>query len=442
MDEKEMTMREALNLALDQALAADDRVFLLGEDIADPGASGPTAGLSTKYGHDRVLDTPISEAAIVGAAIGAAIDGLLPVAEIMIMDFIGIAADQLINNAAKLRFMTAGRTTAPITVRTQVYGGLATGATHSQSLEAWFMHIPGMKVIVPSTPRDGKGLLTSAIFDEDPCLFIETIRLQGQKGLVPTDPGFSIPLGQADVKRPGTDVTLISYGRSVHECAGGRRRRCSEQGVSAEVVDLRTLVPLDVETIVESVRRTRRAVVVHDAVRFAGPGAEIAAILQSECFGELEAPVERVGARFVPTPAAAALEAAVYPSPARIVAAAQRTLDKARRARWLTSSFASRVSRSRYPRPNSTELLVEEGQHVEEGAPIFSIATEKVEQEVEAGASGTVQWTGEVGTTYDIGAEIGVIKSSTSTERRTYGSQRDPRADHLRKERAPSRRSR
>ena len=217
MDEKEMTMREALNLALDQAMAADDRVFLLGEDIADPGASGPTAGLSTKYGHDRVLDTPISEAAIVGAAIGAAIDGLLPVAEIMIMDFIGIAADQLINNAAKLRFMTAGRTTAPITVRTQVYGGLGTGATHSQTLEAWFMHIPGMKVIVPSTPRDGKGLLTSAIFDEDPCLFVETIRLQGQKGTVPIDPGFAIPLGQADVKRPGTDVTLISYGRSVLE---------------------------------------------------------------------------------------------------------------------------------------------------------------------------------------------------------------------------------
>ena len=217
MEEKEMTMREALNLALDQALQADDRVFLLGEDIADPGASGPTAGLSTKYGHDRVLDTPISEAAIVGAAIGAAIDGLLPVAEIMIMDFIGIAADQLINNAAKLRFMTAGRTTAPITVRTQVYAGLATGATHSQTLEAWFMHIPGMKVIVPSTPRDGKGLLTSAIFDEDPCLFVETIRLQSKKGPVPVDPGFPIPLGQADIKRPGTDVSLISYGRAVHD---------------------------------------------------------------------------------------------------------------------------------------------------------------------------------------------------------------------------------
>lgn len=326
MNEKELTMREALNLALDQALESDDRVFLLGEDIADPGASGPTAGLSTKYGRDRVLDTPISEAAIVGAAIGAAIDGMLPVAEIMIMDFIGIAADQLINNAAKLRFMTAGRTTAPITVRTQVYGGLATGATHSQSLEAWFMHVPGLKVIIPSTPRDGKGLMTSAIFDPDPCLFIETIRLQGQKGPVPTDPGFSIPLGLADVKRPGTDVSLISYGRGVHDALRAADRLASEHGVSAEVVDLRTLVPLDTETIVESVGRTRRAVVTHHAVQFAGPGAEIAAILQAELFGRLEAPVERVGARFVPAPAAAALEAAALPSPQRIVEAALRTL--------------------------------------------------------------------------------------------------------------------
>src|SRR5580693_4787747 len=241
MDEREMTMREALNLALDEALQADDRVFLLGEDIADPGASGPTAGLSTKYGHDRVLDTPISEAAIVGAAIGAAMDGLLPVAEIMIMDFIGIAIDQIVNHAAKVRFMTGGRTTSPITVRTQVYGGLGTGATHSQSLEAWFMHIPGLKVIVPSTPRDGKGLLTSAIFDPDPCIFVETIRLQGQRGMVPVDPGFSIPLGEADVKKPGTDVTLVAYGRGVVESLGAAAA-LEADGISAEVLDLRTLV--------------------------------------------------------------------------------------------------------------------------------------------------------------------------------------------------------
>src|ERR1700738_3457706 len=329
MDEKVMTMREALNLALDQARESDERVFLLGEDIADPGATGPTAGLSTKYGHDRVLDTPISEAAIVGAAVGAAIDGLIPVAEIMIMDFIGIAADQLINNAAKLRFMTAGRTTAPITVRTQVYGGLSTGATHSQTLESWFMPIPGMKVIVPSTPRDGKGLLTAAIFDEDPCLFVETIRLQGKKGPVPVEPGFSIPLGQADIKRSGTDVSLISYGRSVHEALAAAAT-LAERGVSAEVVDLRTLVPLDVETIVQFAHPTPRAVIVHDAVQFAGPGAEIAAILQSELFGELAAHVERVGARFVPNPAAAGLGAQVYPSAAGIVKAVQRTLGRAK----------------------------------------------------------------------------------------------------------------
>ncbi|WP_007514123.1 alpha-ketoacid dehydrogenase subunit beta [Pseudofrankia saprophytica] len=320
-----MTMTEALNLALDQALARDEGVFLLGEDIADPGASGPTKGLSTKYGVDRVLDTPISEAAIVGAAIGAAMEGFRPVAEIMIMDFIGIAADQLVNHAAKLRFMTGGRTSSPITVRTQVYGGIGTGATHSQSLEAWFMHIPGLKVIVPSTPRDGKGLLTSAIFDDDPCLFVETIRLRGQRGMVPTDPAFAIPLGQAEVKRPGTDVTLVSYGRGVVEALGAATR-LEKEGISAEVLDLRTLVPLDVPAMLESVGRTRRAVVVHDAVQFAGPGAEIASILHSELFGVLAAPVERVGARFVPAPAAPALESQIYPSAERIVAAVGRTL--------------------------------------------------------------------------------------------------------------------
>jgi pyruvate/2-oxoglutarate/acetoin dehydrogenase E1 component len=325
MDEREMSMREALNLALDQALERDDRVMLLGEDIADPGALGPTAGLSTKYGAERVLDTPISEAAIVGAAIGLAMDGFRPVAEIMIMDFIGIAADQIVNHAAKLRFMTAGRTTAPVTVRTQVYGGLGTGATHSQTLEAWFMHIPGLKVVVPSTPRDGKGLLTSAIFDDDPCVFVETIRLQGQRGMVPVDPAFSIPLGEADVKRPGTDITLVAYGRAVHEALAAAAT-LEADGVSAEVLDVRTLVPLDVPAMLESVGRTKRAVVVHDAVQFAGPGAEIAAVLQQELFGVLAAPVGRVGARFVPNPAPAVLESQVYPSAARIVTAAQKAL--------------------------------------------------------------------------------------------------------------------
>jgi pyruvate dehydrogenase E1 component beta subunit len=322
-----MSLREALNLALDQALAADERVVLLGEDIADPGASGPTKGLSTLYGTDRVLDTPISEAAILGAAVGMAMDGFLPVAEIMIMDFIGIAADQLINNAAKLRFMTGGRVTAPITVRTQVYGGLGTGATHSQSLEAWFMHIPGLKVIVPATPRDAKGLLSSAIFDEDPCLVLETIRLQGQRGPVPLDPSFSIPLGQAEVKRPGTDVTLVTYGRGLLESLNAAAALEAE-GVSAEVLDLRTLVPLDVPGLLESVARTRRAVVVHDAVQFAGPGAEVSSILHEELFDVLEAPVLRVGARFIPNPGNPALEAQIYPSVDKIVGAVRRTMGK------------------------------------------------------------------------------------------------------------------
>jgi acetoin:2,6-dichlorophenolindophenol oxidoreductase subunit beta len=332
MDEKEMTMREALNLALDQALAADERVFLLGEDIADPGNRGTTRGLSTKYGVSRVIDTPISEAAIIGAAIGAAMDEWLPVAEIMIMDFIGIAADQLINHAAKLRFMTAGRTTAPITVRTQVYGGIGIGATHSQTLEGWFMHIPGMKVIVPSNPRDAKGLLTSAIFDEDPCLFVETIRLLSQRGMVPVDPGFKIPLGQAEIKRPGHDVTLIAYGRGVFESL--KAAVILEEGnISAEVLDLRTILPLDVPAMLESVRRTKRAVIVHDAVRFAGPGAEIAATLQEELFDELVAPVARVGARFVPNPAPSSLEGLIYPSAERVAVAVKQTIDhKARSA--------------------------------------------------------------------------------------------------------------
>ena len=331
MDEKEMTMREALNLALDQALTADPRVVLLGEDIADPGATGPTRGLSSKHGADRVLDTPISEAAIIGAATGLALDGFLPVAEIMIMDFIGIAADQIINHAAKLRFMSGGRTPAPITVRTQVYGGLGTGATHSQSLESWFMHIPGLKVVVPSTPRDAKGLLTSAIFDEDPCIFVETIRLQALRGPVPSDPAFSIPLGQADIKRSGSDVTLIAYGRGVVESLGAAAR-LEADGISAEVLDLRTLVPLDVPSMVESVRRTKRAVVVHDAVRFAGPGAEITATLQEEVFDDLAAPIARVGARFVPNPAAHNLESEVYPNAERIAAAVTATMDRSRKS--------------------------------------------------------------------------------------------------------------
>lgn len=325
-DTTTMTMAAALNQALDEALAADPRVFLLGEDLADPagGVSGVTSGLSTKHGRERVLDTPISEAAIVGAAIGAAIEGQIPVAEIMIMDFITIAMDMIVNTAAKARFTSAGRTPCPLTVRTASFGGLGSGATHSQSLEAWFMHVPGLKVIVPSTPADAKGLLKAAIFDPDPCLFLETVALYGTSGQVPAG-DHQVEIGKADIKRPGRDVTVVSYGRGVIDALAAAEQLAAD-GVDAEVLDLRTLVPLDMETVLESVERTGRAVVAHYAVEFAGPGAELAAQINSKLFGQLEAPVARVGSRYRPIPAAAGLESEVFPNAEKIATAVRATV--------------------------------------------------------------------------------------------------------------------
>lgn len=325
------TVRQALNEALDSALADDQRVILLGEDIADPagGVVGVTAGLSTKHGRDRVLSTPISEAAIAGAATGAALEGMLPVAEIMIMDFIGIALDQIANHAAKVRFMSGNRTPCPVTFRTAVFGGTGNGATHSQSLEAWFMHIPGLKVIVPSTPADAEGLLRSAIFDPDPCLFMETTALYGLKGPRLSTPDKKIPLGKADVKRQGGDVSIITYGRGVIDALAAAETLGAD-GIEAEVVDLRCLVPLDLETVLDSVRRTRRAVVAHYATEFAGPGAELAARISHDLFGQLAAPVVRVGSRFRPIPASVTLEAEVYPNAARIEEAVRKIIGDAR----------------------------------------------------------------------------------------------------------------
>ncbi len=323
---KTLTVLAAINEALDEALASDPRVFLLGEDIADPGGGviGATSGLSTKYGADRVLDTPISEAAIAGAAIGAALDGQIPVAEIMIMDFIGIAMDQIVNVAAKARFMSAGRTTCPVTIRTATFGGLGSGATHSQSLEAWFMHVPGLKVIVPSTPADAKGLLKAAIFDPDPCLFLETVATYGASGEVPVG-DYVLELGKADIKRPGSDVTVVAYGRAVFDALQAAEQ-LSGDGINVEVVDLRTLVPLDMETVLESVGRTGRAVVAHYATAFAGPGAELSASISAELFGKLRAPVGRVGARYRPIPAGA-LESGVFPSADAIAGAARAAVE-------------------------------------------------------------------------------------------------------------------
>jgi acetoin:2,6-dichlorophenolindophenol oxidoreductase subunit beta len=329
VEQRDMTFVEALNLAMEEALGRDERVVLLGEDIADPsgGILGATRGLSTKYGEDRVRDTPISEAAIVGAAVGAALAGYRPVAEIMIMDFIGIAIDQIVNHAAKMRYMTAGRLSSAITVRTATLGGHGTGATHSQSLEAWFTHIPGLKVAVPATPADAKGLLTTAIFDDDPVVFVETGILYGTRGPVP-EGDYSVPFGQAEISRAGRDVTVVTYGRGVGESLAAAVA-LEREGVNVEVLNLRTLVPLDMDTVLQSVSRTRRAVVAHFATRFAGPGAEIAATINEELFGQLAAPVGRVGARFTPIPQAKALENAALPQSSDIADAVRRTVSGA-----------------------------------------------------------------------------------------------------------------
>jgi pyruvate/2-oxoglutarate/acetoin dehydrogenase E1 component len=319
------TMRQALNAAFDSALAEDQRVLIMGEDVADPagGVNGITSGLSTRYGNDRVRDTPISEAAIAGAAIGAALEGMLPVAEIMIMDFIGIALDQIANHAAKVRFMSGGRTPCPVTFRTAVFGGTGNGATHSQTLEGWFMHVPGLKVIVPSTPADAEGLLRAAIFDPDPCVFIDETALHGVKGPRLETPDKKLPLGKADVKRQGDDVSIITYGRGVRDALAAAEALTAD-GIEAEVVDLRTLVPLDLPTVLGSVSRTRRAVVAHYATEFAGPGAELAARISHDLFGQLAAPVARVGSRYLPIPASVGLESQVYPSAARIEEAVRK----------------------------------------------------------------------------------------------------------------------
>lgn len=319
-------LRDAINMALAQAMERDERVVLLGEDIADPvgGVLKVTAGLSSRFGHHRVRDTPISETAIMGAAVGAAIAGLRPVAEIMIADFISLCLDQLANHAAKLRYMTGGEVTVPLTVRTTVCGRAQFGATHSQSLEAWLMHVPGLHVAMPSNPFDAKGMLTTCIFNEDPCVFLENMVLYQKSGPVGTG-DYSIPLGQADVKRPGDHVTLIGYGTTVDDCLAAAETLQAQQ-VSAEVLDLRWLAPLDSAAILESVSKTKRAVIVHTATRFCGPGAEVAALISEELLRDLAAPVERVGAPHVPIPTAAVLEQQYYPNADQIVTAALRTL--------------------------------------------------------------------------------------------------------------------
>jgi 2-oxoisovalerate dehydrogenase E1 component len=319
---QETSVRSAITMALDEALTSDPRVVLLGEDIADNGVFGVTKGLAAKHGVERVRDTPISEQAIVGAAIGAALGGLRPVAEVMFMDFLGLCLDQLGNHAAKLRYMSGGLTPVPMVLRTAVGAGLQVGAQHSQMLEAWLTHVPGLKVVVPSTPSDARGLLASCIADEDPCVFIEQVLLLSRKGVLDATP---VPLGVADVKRPGADVTVVTYGRQVHE-AITVADNLARGGVEVEVLDLRSLVPLDEAVVLESVGRTRRAVVLHEAVVTGGFGAELAAGISEALFDRLAAPVLRVGALPAPLPYARRLERLALPGPERLLEAIEWVL--------------------------------------------------------------------------------------------------------------------
>jgi pyruvate/2-oxoglutarate/acetoin dehydrogenase E1 component len=320
----------AINEALDLAMGLDGNVFLLGEDIAEPsgGVYKVTKGLSTKYGHDRVRKTPIAEQAIVGAAVGAAIAGKRPVAEIMIMDFLAVCWDQVANHAAKIRYMSGGQTTVPMVIRTSAGAGMGFGAQHSELLESWAVHTPGLKVVVPSTPADAKGLLlTSILDDDDPVLFVEQMMLYwtpAYAGPVP-EGDVRVPLGRAAVRRAGRDLSLISYGKQVHDCLAVAGL-LAEEGVDIEVIDLRTLVPLDEDTVFASVAKTKNAVVVHEAVTRGGFGAELSARIHEELFGDLERPVQRVGAANTPVPYAKNLETSFVPQQSDIEAAARKLL--------------------------------------------------------------------------------------------------------------------
>jgi len=322
---RKLTFAQALNEALKQEMRRDPTIYVAGEDVGKYGGIfGVTAGLLEEFGEERVRDTPITESAIIGSAVGAAAAGLRPVVEIMFIDFIGVALDQLFNQAAKMKYMFGGKAKLPIVVRTTCGAGMCAAAQHSQSLEAWFMHIPGLKVVAPSTPYDAKGLLISSIRDDNPVLFIEHKMLYGIEGEVPEEP-YTIPLGVADIKREGKDVTVVATMAMVHKALEAAEDLAKE-GIEVEVVDPRTLSPLDKETIINSVKKTHRLVIVHEAVKQAGPGAEIAAIVAEEAFEYLDAPIKRVAAPFTPVPFSPVLENAYIPSKESIISAVKEVV--------------------------------------------------------------------------------------------------------------------
>lgn len=322
----EMNYRDALNLALKEEMRRDPSVVVWGEDVAlYEGSFKVTRGLLAEFGEERVKDTPISENSIVGVAVGAAMGGLRPVAELMTVNFALLAMDQIVNHMAKIRSMFGGQTYLPMVVRAPGGGGSQLGAQHSQSLETYFMHCPGLHVAVPATPADARGLLKAAIRDDNPVMFLEHELLYNSKGEVPDDPESVIPFGKADVKREGKDLTIVAYSRMTI-LALQAAEELAKEGISCEVVDLRTLTPLDTATFTASVKKTGRAVVVEECWRSAGLGGHLAAIIAEECFDRLLAPVRRVSGLDVPMPYSRKIEKLCIPQPETIAAAVRETL--------------------------------------------------------------------------------------------------------------------
>ncbi len=322
-----MSFAQALNNAHKLEMERDPNIYIAGEDVGVYGGIfGVTAGLLDQFTDKRVRDTPITESAIVGTAVGAAAVGLRPVIELMFVDFIGVALDQLYNQAAKMKYMFGGKAKLPLVMRASCGAGIGAAAQHSQCLEAWFMHVPGLKVVMPSTPYDAKGLLISSIRDDNPVVFLEHKLLYGMEGEVPEE-AYTIPLGEADIKREGQDVTLVATAQMVNLSLSAAEK-LSGDGISVEVVDPRTLSPLDEESILESVRKTHRLVIVHEEVKFAGSGAEIAAMVAEKAFDYLDAPIIRVAAPFTPVPFSPPLEAEFIPSEEKIIEAVRTVTGK------------------------------------------------------------------------------------------------------------------
>ena len=322
----EQTYLEAIRAGLQEEMNRDAAVYIFGEDVALGGPFGVTKGLAEAFGKNRVVNTPISESTVMGLAIGAAAVGLRPVVEIMFVDFITLAMDQLVNHAAKLRYMSGGQLKIPLTVRVQCGISGNMGAHHSQSFESWFTHVPGLKVVMPSTPADAKGLIKSAIRDDDPVVFVEHRALYGLRGEVPGSET-TIPLGKAAIVREGNDVTIIASARTL-SAAVEAAEEVTAGGISVEVIDPRSLLPLDMETIVDSVKKTGRLIVAHEAVKDGGPGAEIVAKAQEALFYYLDSPILRVGAPFAPVPASPALEKCFLPAKNKIIEAIRQVLLK------------------------------------------------------------------------------------------------------------------